>query len=297
MDGTKQTKALKITACIFLLAALGLGVFRIFLLAEYVDADNGLYSNRLLGTVFNSVLWGLLAVNIATYFFTKKAAFDRPIRNEALSVAFAASVCALMMAAVFFVNIVDMATGKRTFSLFLGAETVLCVPSILYFFTVCSRGAKQEKDAASAYSLLPLFPALYTAIRIIALFINTETQINASERSFSLLAMVFIMMFFVTEAEFSVSLSPSDDDNDKENKEKKENTDPAAQAARLAKTKASLTAKYLVYALVVVTLTVAILLPSAFASAFLTYDRAGILYRMMDLCIGLYALMRLFTAR
>ena len=295
MDGTKQTKALKITACILLLAALGLGVFRIFLLAEYVDADNGLYSNRLLGTVFNSVLWGLLAVNIATFFFTKKAAFDRPIRNEALSVAFAASVCALMMAAVFFVNIVDMATGKRTFSLFLGAETVLCVPSILYFFTVCSKGAKQEKDSASAYSLLPLFPALYTAIRTIALFINTETQINASERSFSLLAMVFIMMFFVTEAEFSVSLSPSDDDNDKE--KNKETVDPAAEAARLAKAKASLTAKYLVYALVVVTLTVAILLPSAFASAFLTYNRAGILYRMMDLCIGLYALMRLFTAR
>ncbi|MGN1122622.1 MAG: hypothetical protein ACI4RV_09670 [Eubacteriales bacterium] len=272
----ENKRILKIIPAILLLPALGLACFRAWLLVFNIDVSNGLYTDTALGTVFGWLLFALLAVSLLIGFFVKKFTFDRPIKNESVMAAFAASVCAVMMAAIFCINVFDMVTGRRAWGVLLVAETVICIPGVIYFFRICVKGANPDANSSQAYSLLPLFPALYAAIRTISLFIDVSKPINASQRSFVLLTLVFIMMFFVTEAEYAL---PRDEMEQKK------------KQALLN----SLTAKYYALGLAVSCLVLVIIMPYAFASAFWIYDTDTLLYNVMDICLGMYALVRVFS--
>ena len=257
---------------VLLVLAAALSVFRGILLFSDIDTVNGLYTNARTGAVFDTLLFVLVAMALLAGFYARRFSFSRQIKNESVMAAFAASVCALMMTAVLCANVFDMITGKRAAGALLIAETALCVPSVIYFFRICSKGARADVSASETYSLLPVFPALYTAVRTVTLFIDTGSQINSSQRSFVLLTLVFIMMFFITEAEFSVS-----------HIQKKKN---------LAQT---LTAKYIATGAVVVCLVFAVIAPYTVASAFWIYDPKNLIYNVMNLGFGLYASVRIFS--
>lgn len=126
------------------------------------------------------------------------------------------------------------------------------------------------------FGLWPLAPALYAAVRTITLFMNTENQINASQRSFVLLTLICIMMFFVTEAEFGVPYAVSD-------------------AAAAQKRMSRLSSRYFAYGLAASCLVIVVIITYALAQAFWIYDKSSLLYNLMDLCFGLYALVRVFS--
>lgn len=279
MNDTKpkeNRKVLKIIPVVFLVLSLALGVFRSFLLFTDIDTANGLYTDTHLGSLFGTCAMVLFVAALLAGFVARRFDYARPIKNESISVAFASTICALMMVVIFFGDIFDMVVGRRPISILLCAETVLCVPTILYFFVICSKGAKTDITKPATYSLLPLFPALYAAMRTITLFIDKETQINASQRTFVLLTMICIMMFFVTEAEFAIPRLCQDKENEK-------------------KTMRGIAAKYYALGIAVSSLVLVIIVTYAFAQAFWLFTDESLLYNIMDVCFGLYALIRVFS--
>ncbi len=268
-------KNLKIAAVVCVSLSAFLAVYRVFLLFYHIDPANGLYTDAKSGSIFSALLFVLLVLALATYLFVRKYEFERPIKNESVMVAFSSSICALMTTAMFVYLVYGFIKDKSSFTFLSCAEAVLCIPSAIYFFLVCFRGAKIDKDAPATYSLLPLFPALFTAVRAIIIFIDTTHQINASQRSFSLLTLIFIMMFFVTEAEFSVSRFLKGDKKPKQ----------------LAK----LTAKYFALGLTSTVLTTVVILSYLLVCAFWIFDSANLLHNIMCVCFGLYSLTRVLS--
>lgn len=268
---------LKLLPVFFLILSIALAAFRTVLLFTDIDTATGLYTDTRLGSIFTGLALALFAACLITGFAAKKFEYTRPIKNESVAAALAASICALMMVAILFADIYDIFVGKRALNLLLGADMILCIPTIVYFFYICSKGAKIDPNDPPTYNLLPLFPALYAAVRTVTLFIDKETQINASQRSFVLLTMICIMMFFVTEAEFAVpKLQGLEEDAEK-------------------KAMRRISAKYYALGLAVSCLVLVIILSYAIVQAFWLYKDDSILYNIMDICFGLYAIIRVFS--
>ena len=255
---------LKLLPVFFLILSIALAAFRTVLLFTDIDTATGLYTDTRLGSIFTGLALALFAACLITGFAAKKFEYTRPIKNESVAAALAASICALMMVAILFADIYDIFVGKRALNLLLGAEMILCIPTIVYFFYICSKGAKIDPNDPPTYNLLPLF-------------IDKETQINASQRSFVLLTMICIMMFFVTEAEFAVpKLQGLEEDAEK-------------------KAMRRISAKYYALGLAVSCLVLVIILSYAIVQAFWLYKDDSILYNIMDICFGLYAIIRVFS--
>lgn len=258
---------------LFLVASIALAFFRGWLLFEKIDNVNGLYTDAAMGNLFGGLALALFVLLFAARFIVKRFTFSRPIKNDAVTVAFASSICALMMVAIVVGSIYDVLKGIRPLTVLLLIEMLFGVLSVVYFFYICSKGTHTEVDGSLWFGVLPLAPALYAAVRAIALFMNTSEQINASQRSFVLLTLICVMMFFVSEAELAVPHT---------------GTDAADRKNRLS-------ARYYSYGLAVMCLVIVVIITYSLAQAFWIYDKSSILYNMMDLCFGLYALVRVFS--
>ena len=175
---------LKTIPAVFVVLALGVCLFRVHLLFRQIDSITGLYNfgAEKYRDIFNILTFSLFAASLLSWFVARLYAYPRPVKNEAITVAFAATMCGLMQLTIFVANIYGVVKGTRPLDGFLAVESLLCLPSSGYFFYICSHGAKLNPSDKPVYNFLPLFPALYVAVRTIALFINTSTQINTSQR-------------------------------------------------------------------------------------------------------------------
>lgn len=263
-----------IPAGVFVLS-LPAGAYRAYLLYTAIEPSTGLYTaaGSVGGVIFFCVLALLAVCCIAAGFYARKHPPVRPVKNEAVVTAFAATVLALMFAALFFTGLFRL-FGSRPLNIFLLIETVLCVPSALYFWHVCVSGNRKPEGDYPDPSVLPLFPAVFVGVCTVERFIDVTRQINASERSFEMFTLVCLMMFFVSEARFYA---------------------PLRESEKTSAVKAKNAGVYYAYALLVTVTVAAVILPYMLVSAFWLYDASDILYHVLYACIGLYALARAFV--
>ena len=279
-NNTKSRRiVLKTIPAVLLVLALGVCFFRVYLLFRQIDSITGLYNfgAEKYRDIFNILTFSLFAASLLSCFAARRYAYPRPVKNEAITVAFAATMCGLMQLTIFVANIYGVVKGTRQLDGLLAVESLLCLPSSGYFFYICSHGAKLDSADKPVYNFLPLFPALYVVVRTITLFINTSTQINTSQRSFVLLTMICIMMFFVTEAELATPALF--------------HRDAAAEQKALNR----ISAKYYALGLAVAVLCMIVIISYALAQAYGFYGKTHLLYSVMDIMFGLYAMIRVFT--
>ncbi len=276
LKNNKKRVVLYLLPSLFLVASIALAVFRGRLLFEKIDNVNGLYTDAGMGNLFGGLALILFVLFFVSRFAVKRFTFTRPVKNDALTVAFASSVCALMMVVILVGDVYDVLKGIRPLGVLLLFEMLFGILSVIYFFYICSKGTNRQIEGSLWFGVLPLCPALYAAVRAITLFMNTSEQINASQRSFVLLTLICVMMFFVSEAEFAVPCGRLDEE---------------AKAKRMSR----LSARYYSYGLAVMCLVIVVIVTYSLAQAFWIYDKTSILYNLMDLCFGLYALVRVFS--
>ncbi len=256
----KECKWIKKLFAVLLLLSAAVGVFRGFVLFKYTDYANGLYTNETAGTVFIAVLLVILAATAVLYFPLKKCEIDVSGKNGALAKGISA-LCCVMLVIVAVMTVASFVSDG--FSVLMLVEAIFCVLSAV-FFVVNITGTKELTKGIFA-----MFPALYVAIRTIIIFIDTTTQINASQRSFNLLFLVCLMMYFVTEAELYIPA-------------KEEKTE-----LEISKT----LAQYKIWALLSAELALAVVLPGVVFSA-ATGDVAAVLYGITHLFLAVYALIK-----
>lgn len=118
MNNTKKHKRLWLLPIVLLLLSCVLGVFRFHLLINSMDNATGLYTDTTAGNLFGGLTLVLLLLCFAAGWVVKKLDFPRPIKNEALTVAFASSICALMMIAILATSVYDTIKGIRQLNVF-----------------------------------------------------------------------------------------------------------------------------------------------------------------------------------
>lgn len=260
----KKVPVLYILPVVLLILSVFAAVFRGIVLFKFTDYTNGLYTDNTAGNIFFVVLAVLIAVTAVLYVPLKKTDFfngSANLKHGAFSKIISA-VCAVMLVAVLVKDAASLISGS--FSLLLAAEAVLCIPSAMYFISNIT-----SNKYSVTHGILALFPALYAAIHTIILFIDTTTQINASQRSFTLLMLVFLMMFFVTEAEFYIPLGTEEKSN-------------GATGKRCA--------KFVVIGLIAAELSIIIAVPGIMFSAVVMNDIGAVIYGVAHLSLGIYAI-------
>lgn len=248
----------KLFAALLLLSATA-GVFRGYVLFEYTNHKNGLYTNNTAATVFLAVLLVILAVTAVLYFPLKKTEPDVSEKNGVFAKT-VSGLCAVTLVVIAVVTVTSFRTAG--FSVLRLIESVLCLVSAI-FFVINITGAKETLTKG----IFAMFPALYIAIHTIIIFIDTTTQINASQRSFSLLFLVCLMMYFVTEAGFYI---PAKDEK------------TAVESSKLS-------AQGKIWAVVSVEFAIAVAFPGV-VFAIAIGDLTTIVYGIAHICLAVYAL-------
>ncbi len=254
----KECKWINKLFAVLLLLSAAAGVFRGFVLFKYINPTNGLYTNDTTGAVFFAVLLVILAVTAVLYFPLKKWELAVPKKNGVFAKS-VSGLCAVILVVVGIMTIISFSSAG--FSVLRLVEAIFCLLSAV-FFVINTTGAK-----AFTKGIFEMFPALYIAIHTIIIFIDTTTQINASQRSFNLLFLVCLMMYFVTEAGLYIPA--------KEEESAIENSKSAAQSKIWALLSAELA---LMIALSGVVFDVA------------TGDMTAVVYGIAHICLAAYAL-------
>lgn len=196
-----NNKICKIIMIVFIALSAGLSYFRFDMLKDNKAIDElGLYTDRAAGNLFGSLVFVLIALTVVFAFILSKGTLREKKTGVMHNVSAAFSM--IMMLVTVISAGTDLAGGK--FSVLPAIELIFAVGAAAYFLMETINGAKAKE--VNKYSLMALLPALYFAFSAIRLFMNVETQINASNRSFTLLFLVVMMMFFMSEAEYSVPL-------------------------------------------------------------------------------------------
>ena len=198
-----------ILAGVSVLAAI-LGVYRGYLLMNRVEPETGLYILEENGILYFALLAALIVCGLIAYFPAKKAAVAYPIRSSSVPTMITSAICGVGFAEVTVRTLSGMkASGSGR--VFMILEAFLGVVAALYFFTDCY---DTKKGSGQKQTLLPCVPSLYLGVRTVHIFIDTTRQINASEREFTLLTMVMLMLFFVTQARYYVADRPDGGEKD-----------------------------------------------------------------------------------
>lgn len=254
----KECKWINKLFAVLLLLSAAAGVFRGFVLFKYTNPTNGLYTNDTTGAVFFAVLLVILAVTAVLYFPLKKCGLTVPKKNGMFAKT-ASGLCAVTLVVVGVMTIISFSPAG--FSVLRLIEAILCLLSAV-FFVINTTAAK-----ALTKGIFEMFPALYIAIHTIIIFIDTTTQINASQRSFNLLFLVCLMMYFVTEAGLYIPA-----------KEEKTDVEISKSAAQ-----------YKIWAVVSAELALMVALPGVvFAVA--AGDMTVVVYGIAHICLAVYAM-------
>ncbi len=276
---------------IFASLSAAMCVFRFILVFNFTDS-NGLYTSKLAGNTF-AILAAIFAFSIIAVKFVlqKKILFSltetktRSSSTAALlmgiiySMLFLYAICSFVIqkaaldASVsrlyenFYVSPAEISAAKshRLFSLgVILTECALCIPCAAYFFKKCF----SKKANAAFSSILSLCPALHFALLTVVLFLDTEKQINASARSFTLLTFVCIMMFFVSEAGLAVP-------------KREEEKNYIFMNSKLW--------AYFAFSIAAFSCVIACILPNLIFTLTNSFDIKSLLYAVLCLCCSLYA--------
>lgn len=252
------------------LLAVLLCAFRTYLLLNFIEPETGFYIvGTNLGTLFGTAVLLALASCIAGCIFSK-VKVPEALTSESPAIVFSSSLCGFLCATVLFCGAYEFIKAPVKCA-FFAIELLLCIPCIIFFFSMCVKETK-EKNAANI--ILNLSPAVYYAIRTIHFFTDVKTQINTSQRELSLLMLCSMMLMFVYESYFLLK-EKNDDDAQKERK--------------------SASVKYAVFTLLSMTLSLVSALPYIAVSAFWVFDSQFLAMDVLDLCIGVYAFTRAVT--
>ncbi len=193
----KTAKTLNIITLIFSVIALAVAVFRGFILINFIEKSNGLYTNQTAGGAFLACM-ALIAVALIVIYLllkTKDLSEVYPASlGKAKKIGYAMNILCFICLAVIEAPVI--LEGGGIISVIVLA---LCGISAFYFIIAL---AKKPKAAGNDLLLgtLGLIPALWAAVRAINIFMDVTTQINSSERSLTLTLLVCTMMMFVCEA-------------------------------------------------------------------------------------------------
>ena len=102
---------------------------------------------------------------------------------------------------MFIYGIYTLINAGGRINVFLFVQTVLCIPCCLNHVSVCSVEVREKNKPHAFFSMAE---ASFFAVRIIEVFMDTNTQINASQRSLELLMLCSMMLFFLFETNFLV---------------------------------------------------------------------------------------------
>ncbi len=254
-------------------AALALGIFRTYLLFNFVEPETGFYvRDNNFGFHFDIAAVVICVFMIAGAWSLKKVKAPLELKSESTMVVFASSLCGFMFVTVLGYGLYKL-FNSQSVSAFLVVELFLCVPCMINFFSIC---AKEQRLRNATQTLLSLFPALFFAVRIIERFTDVTTQINVSQRSLTLIMLCSAMMFFVCETRFFLPL-------------------PSQEMADSDKTKTHNVVKYFASGLFTVSFVIMTVLPYLVVCSFWVFSSDFLLMDILDGCIGLYALTRLVS--
>lgn len=182
--------------------AIGTGVFRAFLLVNYIEPETGFYiTGTNLGTVFAAVCVLLGAIILASGFCVRKIPAPEHLDSRSTVVVFTSALCAFLYISLFFYSIYRLLNSGTATDYFLVVETLLCIPCCLNHISVCSAEVREKN---TPHALLAMSEALFFAIRVVEVFMDKEGQINSSQRALELVMLCSMMVFFLLEAEFLV---------------------------------------------------------------------------------------------
>lgn len=250
--------------------AVILCVLRTHLLLNFVEPETGFYfPGTKYGSYFGAAVVIALAACVAGCIFSN-VRVHKALTSESTLVVFSSSLCAFLFATVLFYGAYEFFKAPVK-NAFFAIELLLCIPCIIFFFSMC---AKETREKSSAGVLLSLSPAVYYAIRTIHVFTDTKTQINTSQRELTLVMLCCMMLMFVYEAYFLVA----------------DKTD--ADAEKTGKTAGI---RYMSFTLMSMTLSLVSALPYIAVSAFWVFDANFLAMDVLDLCIGVYAFTRAVT--
>ncbi len=261
----KKIKLMLIAAAV---AAVLVGLFRVFLLVNYIEPETGFYiSGTNMGTAFDIMVVLLVAV-IATFgLLTRKTPAPNYLDSKSTVVVFTSALCAFMYISLFLYGIYTVASSAGQTDYFLVAEIVLCVPCCLNHISVCSTEVREKN---TPHTLFAMSEALFFAVRVVEMFMDTTTQINVSQRSLGLLMLCSMMIFFLLEAGFLV---------DREEGGLKS------------------LSKYFMAGTATVVFPVIAVLPYLAVSLFWCFESQFVIMDVVDCCIMLFAASRLLTLK
>ena len=192
-----KAKTINMITLIVSVISIAVAVFRGFILINFIDKANGLYTNKPAGAVFLACMIVIAAGIIVTYLFLKKKDIsDAFVSYTGKMKKTAYIMCALCFACLAAVEWITLITSGILAKL----QFVLVAMSLIFFIIAAFKKQVEGKNS-TFFGILGLVPALWAAIRAIGIFMDVTTQINSSERSLTLTLLVCVMMMFLNEAE------------------------------------------------------------------------------------------------
>jgi len=262
----ENSKKIKIMLLIAALAAIAAGFFRAFLLVNYIEPESGFYvSGNNMDTAFNWVIVAIVAIVAVCGFAVRKVKVPEFLDSRSTVVVFTSALCAFMYVSVFLYGLymIFSASGNRNYFLF--AQVVLCIPCCLNHISVCSNEIREKNKP---HALFAMSEAVFFAIRTVEVFMDTDSQINVSQRSLELLMLCSMMLFFLFEANFLV-----------ENEE--------LNMKNLS--------KYLMSGVATVAFPIIAVLPYLAVSLFWCYESNFLVMDVLECCIMMFAASRIMT--
>lgn len=288
----KKRNIFKILLLPTVIFALGLGVFRTYALANFIEPDTGLYYGttvvKILFLILTAILIGFVFV---CGFVTKKQKSPDSLDSQGTFTVFTSALCAAVYLLVFVYGIYVLVSGFNSSQQVIGGvfapnqsflrrlvnaapevtsngilfliQVLLCVPAALNHISVCTKNVR-KKD--KHYALLCLCETLFFAFRIVEVFMDTKSQINTSQRSLEILMLCSVMLFFMYESQFLVNAEGG-----------------------------TSISKYYMSALGVISFAFVAVLPYLAVSAFGNYAPKFALVYVLECCVALFAAARIFS--
>lgn len=263
-----NNKNIKLMLLAASVAAVAIGAFRAFLLVNFIEPETGFY---ITGTNMDAVFAVLIIAMVALIglfgFFARKNPAPEYLDSKSTVVVFTSALCAFMYISIFLYGIYNIMGSVGSRNYFLVAEVILCIPCCLNHISVCSSEVREKN---TPHALLAMSEAVFFAVRVVEVFMNTGVQINVSQRSLELIMLCSIMLFFLLESAFLVK--------------------------REEEAGVSLS-KYFMAAIATVVFPVIAVIPYLAVSLFWCFDADFVVMDVLECCVMLFAASRLLTLR
>ena len=258
-----NSRKIKIYTLISIIASLVLATVRTVILTKIVEPDTGLY---LIGSEWGTVFdWGMVILLAAAVllgrYLLKGVESPKELKSDSTVTVFGSALCALMFFSVFVYGMYLKLFTDNTIGILFLLQIVLCIPAGFNHLMIC---ANERREKSTAQALLAMSVPVMFALRVIDVFMATDTQINTSQRSFELLMLCAAMVFYLYESAFLVNKNNDDKDN-------------------------RIFVNYYVAALSTVVLTFVTVIPYLLVSVFWIFETDFVIMNVLECCVMFYA--------